>query len=244
MRLPGIVGATAHKKGQTHTTKRARTAGPQGASARRHKAFELSTTDRRILTGLDANGVADISERAMFLGQMAHETNGFRRLRENLAYSAKRLHEVFPKKFKTVADAKKVVDQGQAAIAEAVYGGRADLGNSEVGDGARFIGRGYIHLTGRANYKAAGTATGLDLINHPELAEVPENALTIAIWYWKAHPDLRLKARAGDVKGATKIINGGENGLADRGVRYRQYLEVLRSATEPEELGPISPRLP
>jgi putative chitinase len=241
MRLPGIIGATAHNKEQTRTTKRARTPGPQGASARRNKAFELSTTDRRILTGLDANGMADISERAMFLGQMAHETDGFRRLRENFSYSAKRLHEVFPKKFKTVADAKKVVEQGQAAIAEAVYGGRADLGNSEVGDGARFIGRGYIHLTGRANYIAAGTATGLDLINHPELAEIPENALTIAIWYWKARPDLRVKARAGDVKGATRIINGGENGLADRQVRYREYLRVLSDTTYPGEVGTTPP---
>lgn len=50
------------------------------------------------------------------------------------------------------------------------YDGRADLGNTHPGDGARFAGRGYVQLTGRANYAKAGAKLGVDLIGNPDLA--------------------------------------------------------------------------
>lgn len=50
------------------------------------------------------------------------------------------------------------------------YDGRADLGNTHAGDGARFAGRGYVQLTGRANYAKAGQNIGADLVGNPDLA--------------------------------------------------------------------------
>ena len=50
------------------------------------------------------------------------------------------------------------------------YDGRADLGNTRPGDGARFAGRGYVQLTGRANYAKAGAKIGVDLTGNPDLA--------------------------------------------------------------------------
>jgi putative chitinase len=95
------------------------------------------------------------------------------------------------------------------------YEGRQDLGNVERGDGVRFKGRGYIQVTGRANYKACGEALGIDLLQHPELLEDIPNACRSAAWFWyiKGLNDLADK---GDFLGVTKRINGGTNGYKER----------------------------
>jgi len=95
------------------------------------------------------------------------------------------------------------------------YEGRADLGNTQAGDGARYKGRGFIQITGRANYTAAGKALGIDLVNHPELAERPDIATKVSIWYWNTRVKPRV-ANFGNTKAVTKKVNGGVNGLQDR----------------------------
>lgn len=55
------------------------------------------------------------------------------------------------------------------------------LGNTLKGDGYRFRGRGYVQLTGRANYAKAGKIIGVDLIAKPELALDPDIAVRILI---------------------------------------------------------------
>ena len=95
------------------------------------------------------------------------------------------------------------------------YEGRADLGNTQPGDGARYKGRGFIQITGRANYTAAGKALGIDLVNHPELAERPDIATKVSLWYWNT----RVKPNVGNfanTKQVTKKVNGGVNGLQQR----------------------------
>lgn len=96
------------------------------------------------------------------------------------------------------------------------YEGRKDLGNIEKGDGVRFKGRGYIQLTGRANYKKASDMFDIDLINKPDLlSSDPVLALGVAAWFWNERKlsDLAMK---NDVVGITKKINGGLNGIEDR----------------------------
>lgn len=97
----------------------------------------------------------------------------------------------------------------------AKYDGRRDLGNTQPGDGYRFRGRGIFQLTGRANYQSYGKLLGLDLIAHPEKAADPETSVLIACAYWRSR---RLNALADrdDVRGITRKINGGANGLDDR----------------------------
>lgn len=95
------------------------------------------------------------------------------------------------------------------------YEGRNDLGNTKDGDGARFRGRGFIQLTGRANYVEAGKVFKLDLINHPELvAELPL-ALGVSCWFWQRH-HCNGPADNEDILAVTRIINGGRNGLDQR----------------------------
>lgn len=106
------------------------------------------------------------------------------------------------------------------------YEGRADLGNTQPGDGSKYRGRGLIQITGRANYKACGESLGLDLINHPELLEKPQHACMSAAWFW-ATKGLSTLADEGKFETITRRINGGLNGLTDRQMLYARALKVL-----------------
>lgn len=92
------------------------------------------------------------------------------------------------------------------------YEGRVDLGNNEAGDGAKFAGRGYIQLTGRANYESYGTQLGIPLTDSPDLALDPGNAARILARFFK---DNRIPeaAEAGLWTKVRRRVNGGTNGL-------------------------------
>ena len=79
----------------------------------------------------------------------------------------------------------------------------------------RFKGRGPIQITGRANYKACGKALGLDLINNPSLLEQPKYGFRSAAWFW-GYANINPYADRDDVRGCTKRVNGGYNGLDSR----------------------------
>ena len=102
----------------------------------------------------------------------------------------------------------------------AAYEGRRDLGNTQPGDGVRFKGRGPIQLTGRTNYTNAGSALALPLVGTPTMAAQPQHAFRVSAWWWKAH-GLNGISDTDDVVAATRRINGGTNGLADRQNRYK-----------------------
>lgn len=91
----------------------------------------------------------------------------------------------------------------------------AELGNTEVGDGHLFFGRGLIEITGRRNYTLAAIALDLDLLNHPEQLEEPMNAARSAAWFWANH-GLNALADQQKLIQITRIINGGLTGLPNR----------------------------
>ena len=95
------------------------------------------------------------------------------------------------------------------------YEGRADLGNIEPGDGARYHGRGPLQLTGRSNYRHYGQVLGLPLETHPELALALDVGFRVAAAYWGEH-HLNELADLDDIEGITRRINGGVNGLKHR----------------------------
>ena len=108
------------------------------------------------------------------------------------------------------------------------YEGRKDLGNVKPGDGVRFKGRGYIQITGRANYQAyanSGYCVG-DLMRHPEwLCQSPGNQKA-SMWFWKTN-GLNALADRDDILAITKKVNGGTNGLASRKYYYRRFKTVF-----------------
>jgi putative chitinase len=95
------------------------------------------------------------------------------------------------------------------------YNGRLDLGNTSPGDGPKYKGRGFLQVTGKANYRQCGVDLGLDLVDQPSLLALPKNACRSAAWFWKTRGlnDLADKDQFGAI---TKRINGGFNGLDAR----------------------------
>jgi len=98
------------------------------------------------------------------------------------------------------------------------YEGRKDLGNTEVGDGKRFKGRGLIQITGRTNYSKYADYACLNLMqkgNEKMLATMPMYALDASIWFW-THKKLNKYADQDNIRRVTRRVNGGYNGLKDR----------------------------
>ncbi len=200
------------------------------------------TNKDALIAEMGRSGITDPKEQAMFMAQMDHESGGFKTYEENLNYSASGLRKTFGKYFKTDAEAQAAA-RNPEMIANKVYGGR--MGNVDPGDGYKFRGRGAIQLTGRDNYKRAGEALGLDLVNNPDLAKDPENAAKIAAWYWKSR-NVGEAARAGNVEAATRKINGGLNGIDDRRSKYEKYVAQANAGAfgggEPASVALVAPQ--
>jgi putative chitinase len=160
---------------------------------------------------------------ACFIGQCMHESGGFKFLRENLNYSAKALMATWPSRFPDMDMAEKYERQPEK-IANKVYSGR--MGNTEDGDGAKFIGRGLIQLTGKDNYKAFGDAIGEDLVSTPQLVEQPRYAALSAGWFWNKR-GLNALADDMDITTLTVRINGGKIGIEDRIAKINKALDIL-----------------
>lgn len=147
-----------------------------------------------------------------FLGQVLHETARLDSLEEKLSYSALRMTQVWPQRFPTISDAAPYAYNPEA-LANKVYGARADLGNTQPGDGWRFHGRGIPQITGRANYALLEKLTGLPLLEKPDLLLEPDTALRCAVLWWeKKVPDSAIDT----IERVTRAVNGRDIGLADR----------------------------
>jgi hypothetical protein len=141
------------------------------------------------------------------------------------------------------------------------YEGRTDLGNTQTGDGRRYKGRGFVQITGRANYATygrlvaqlwhAGDADELNLEAHPDQALDPDIAAAVLAVYFRDHEIRWLPApaplmsvsdlaRAGEWEGVRVAVNGGRNGLAPF-LATAEALNAINGPTEPAE--PTGPRL-
>jgi putative chitinase len=160
---------------------------------------------------------------AYFIGQCMHESGGFKQLKENLNYSAKGLMATWPSRFPDMDIAEKF-ERNPEKIANKVYAGR--MGNTEDGDGAKYIGRGLIQLTGKENYANCGNAIGVDLVANPDLLSTPKYAALSAGWFWN-RKGLNAFADADDIDTITKRINGGLIGLNDRKAKVEMVSKYL-----------------
>jgi hypothetical protein len=103
-----------------------------------------------------------------------------------------------------------------------------NLGNTQPGDGARFKGRGFVQLTGRANYTKIGGEIGCDLIADPDLGcDGATAGLILAQFLKNAEARLRADLAANNLADARKAVNGGSHGLADFEDAYHKGLASL-----------------
>ncbi len=167
---------------------------------------------------------------AAWIAQCAHESALFTRLEESLYYTTPaRLIAAWPSRFRLPNTQREArldgfTDGGRNArfytrrperLANFVYANRMGNGDEESGDGWRYIGRGMIQLTGRANYRAYSQASGNDVETVPDMLTYPRLAADSAGWYWHAN-QINDLADARAWAAVTKAINGGLNGYTER----------------------------
>jgi putative chitinase len=163
---------------------------------------------------------------AAFMAQTAHESGGYKALKENLNYRAATLRKVFPKYFPTDEIAEAYAGK-QEMIANRVYGGRMGNGPEESGDGFRYCGRGLIQLTGKQNYTKFAESIETPVEELPEFLATFEGAIQSACWFWETN-NLNQYADNNDILTMTKRINGGTIGLEDRTNHYHHAIQVLQ----------------
>ena len=104
------------------------------------------------------------------------------------------------------------------------------LGNDKPGDGYKYRGRGWIQLTGKANYRAASRVAGVDLVQNPEAAAQASVANKTAIHYFETR--VMNKSKPLDVVAHTKLVNGGTNALNTRRANFEVLLNNLRKTSQ------------
>jgi len=203
-----VAQAPAVKKAEAPKTFAQAKASPAAPAALKAepKKIDVKTITSNPLEGVllkvaKASGLQG-SELAAFMAQCAHETLDFKRLTE----------------FGGSLDFRKYDPKYAPKKAKA-------LGNKQVGDGAKYKGRGFIQITGRWNYKQAGEELGLPLEKHPELAEDPATAAKIAVWFWKHRVQPNVD-NFKDTTSVTKQVNPGMRGLEQRKDNFADYMQV------------------
>jgi putative chitinase len=167
---------------------------------------------------------------AAFVAQCAHESADFSVLSENLNYSADALNKLFGKYFVKAGRDSTPYHRKPEMIANVIYANRMGNGDTASGEGYKFRGRGPIQLTGKDNYWKFANDFFEDpetVMDDPDLVtdDVP-TSLYSALWFWNKN-NLNKFADAGDIKGMTKVINGGYIGLEDRIKHYEHAIHVL-----------------
>ena len=164
---------------------------------------------------------------AHFLSQVAHESGNFKVLYENLNYSAAGLLKVFPRYFNAITAAQ--FARKPQLIANRVYANRIGNGNEASGDGWNYRGRGYLQVTGRANYKSFSEYIGEDCENNPDLIAT-KYALDSALWFFDRNKLWTLCDKGEEnVSIVSRRVNGGTNGLQDRLNKFRSFMKYLNS---------------
>jgi putative chitinase len=173
----------------------------------------------------DRYGVNTPQRIAAFLARISVETGGFTQLEENLNYSAKRLTEVWPSRFPTLAAATPYA-RNPKALANKVYGNR--LGNPKSGKpnaGWDYRGSGPGQVTGYDNFVTVARETGIPCDTHPSLLREADSGMKAALHLWQKW-GLNELADGDQITNISKRWNGGVHGLSLTKRRWRTALKM------------------
>lgn len=165
---------------------------------------------------------------AHFLSQCGHESGGFKAVSENLNYSADGLKKIFGKYFP--GNLNESYAKQPEKIASRVYGGRMGNGDEASKEGYKFRGRGFIQLTGKANYTNFTKFIGEDCISNPDLVST-KYPLASAAFFFDSNKLWSICDKGADdatVTAVTKRVNGGTIGLPDRIKHFKEYYNLLK----------------
>lgn len=201
-------------------------------TARRAPDAVLRSIGAQAAVSLPKYGISDSPARfAEFLAQTSHETGGFTVFEENMKYSAKRLTQVWPGRFPTIASALPFAwdpsdpDREDIALANRTYGGRMgnELDGTDDNDGWDNRGGGLLQHTGAGEYEKLRSRLGITPEQvHTDFAKMVEAACD----YW-TRKNVNSFVDRGDFRGARKAVNGGFIGLDDVAARRARALTVL-----------------
>jgi predicted chitinase len=141
----------------------------------RKAAIKFGITNPQMIIAMQANALKETGGKVIV---------------ENVNYtknSRARLEEIFGARIRRLSDAELAAIQATpVTFANYVYGTKGNsLGNTEPGDGYKFRGRGFIQITGRANYTAVSKALYGDnrLVDNPDLLNNPTAAAEATAWF-------------------------------------------------------------
>jgi putative chitinase len=165
---------------------------------------------------------------AHFLAQCGHESGGFKAVSENLNYSADGLKKIFGKYFP--GNLNESYARQPEKIASRVYASRMGNGDENSKEGFKFRGRGYIQLTGKANYASFDKFVDDDILANPDLVAT-KYTLASAAWFFNNNKLWSICDQGATdqvVTSVTKRVNGGTIGLADRIKHFKEYWALLK----------------
>ena len=184
---------------------------------------------------LEKYNISNEIELAHFLGQCHHESGGFKRVVENLNYSADRLLAIFPRHYNKVFA--ELEQRRPEMIANRVYADRMGNGSLLTGDGWKYRGRGYIQITGKHNYSLFDKQVPENILENPDLVAT-KYPLFSAAWFWNSRK-IGTKAQHMNkttIKIVTKMVNGGYHGFEHRKQMTLYYYDLLAGQYELENL--------
>lgn len=199
----------------------------------------IPSTYKDLLTKIArASGLTKASDLASFLGQCQIETSGWTKATENFNYTdPNRIYKVFTSNFPSPQHATQYVGN-PTALANRALAGKNGNGDESSGDGWKYRGRGFIHLTGRGLYAEAGAATHPEnptiYVDHPELiSSNPKEAALASIWYFKKKVGLGKTS-----KQASKKVNPAGLKSAERTKATQTIKTQLAAARSPQAAKP------
>jgi predicted chitinase len=178
-------------------------------------------------------GLKSQSDLSNFLAQCKIETGNWTRATESFNYTdPQRIYKVFTSNFKSPKEAEPYVGN-PVALANRALANKNGNGDEKSGDGWKFRGRGFIHLTGRALYAEAGAGVhpntpNIYISNPALLSSNPKEAALTAIWYYKTKVGKGKTANQ-----ATKVVNPAGLKKAER-AKAAQQIKTQMAKSQPK----------